>query len=488
MNARAIRWLRAACLGCVLAGWASPSSSGAQTLETELQQTARRYAEAKARHLDLISPRNFERAADRLARAQQEHREGGRIEEIRKKLNESNQALAEAEDLWEIGDVLMRGALAARGAALTAAATEFAAAEWAAAEEKAREAGRKVEDGNQRDAQARAAEAETLYRRAELEAVRNSVLGEARRLREGALAARADERAPRTLAEADTLLRQADASLAADPSLPSGARALASRAAQGYLHATWIAALADSVRRQTVTTEDVIRRYEEELTRIGATLGAEAGFAHGSEPVTAEIMASIRSLQDDRRQLETTLANRDEAIGLLRASLDSLGADLARLGEREATITAELRKREERERTLREVRALFDSREAEIIVGVEQITIRLLGLSFDSGSHRIRPEDYSLLTKVQQAIRAFPGTEITIEGHTDSQGNDDFNQELSTGRAIAVREYILANMALSADRIRAVGYGESSPIARNDTAEGRARNRRIDVVLVLPTP
>jgi OOP family OmpA-OmpF porin len=56
---------------------------------------------------------------------------------------------------------------------------------------------------------------------------------------------------------------------------------------------------------------------------------------------------------------------------------------------------------------------------------------------------------------------------------------------LSARRAIAVREYVLANMAISSDRIRALGYGESRPIARNDTAAGRARNRRIDVVLEL---
>ena len=72
-----------------------------------------------------------------------------------------------------------------------------------------------------------------------------------------------------------------------------------------------------------------------------------------------------------------------------------------------------------------------------------------------------------------------------MEGHTDSQGNDEFNRALSLRRAISVREYTLANMAMSADRIRSIGYGESRPIATNGTADGRAQNRRIDVVLEL---
>jgi outer membrane protein OmpA-like peptidoglycan-associated protein len=471
-------------IGClfVLAG---PSTAGAQTLESQLEATAARYAEARALHLNLISPRNFGRAAEQLARAQQDHRQGGRIEEIRKKLLESNQALDRAEDLREIGEVIMRGTLAARERALAANAPDFAEEGWGAAEKKAQEAGRKVEDGNQNDARTRASEAESLYGEAELQAVRNSVLGEARRLREGALAARADERAPLTLAGADTLLGLADASLRVDPGQPSEARELATRAADGYAHSTWVAMLADSVRRRDVTTETVVRRHEAELIGITEAIGLQANFARGSGPVAADVAAAILSLLEDRRHLERSLVVGEGEIRRLQASSDSLDLELARLGEREATVSAELRERERQEQTLREVQALFDEEEAEIILGVEQVTIRLLGLTFDSGPHKIRPEDYSLLTKVQQAIRAFSGARITVEGHTDSQGNDEFNQALSARRAIAVREYVLANMAISADRIRAIGYGESRPIARNDTAAGRARNRRIDVVLEL---
>jgi hypothetical protein len=154
-------------IGCLLVLLAGPASISAQTLEGELEATETRYAEARAQHLNLISPRNFRRAADQLARAQQDLRQGGRIEEIRKKLLESNRALDQAEELREMGELIMRGTLAARERALAANAPEYAEERWGAAEKKAQDAGRKVEDGNQNDARSRASEAETLYGEAE---------------------------------------------------------------------------------------------------------------------------------------------------------------------------------------------------------------------------------------------------------------------------------------------------------------------------------
>ncbi|MCB0294734.1 MAG: OmpA family protein, partial [Calditrichaeota bacterium] len=94
------------------------------------------------------------------------------------------------------------------------------------------------------------------------------------------------------------------------------------------------------------------------------------------------------------------------------------------------------------------------------------------------------PKFFSLLTKVQNAIRTFPESNLTIEGHTDSFGSDSQNLALSEKRAEAVRQYLLANMSnLNPDRVLAVGYGESKPIANNETREGREKNRRIDIVI-----
>jgi OmpA-OmpF porin, OOP family len=99
------------------------------------------------------------------------------------------------------------------------------------------------------------------------------------------------------------------------------------------------------------------------------------------------------------------------------------------------------------------------------------------------GKSVIMPENYPLISKIQQSIRTFGEPDVIIEGHTDSTGSAEVNELLSQERAESVRQYLLANKTLSNDRIVAVGYGSSKPLASNETEEGRAVNRRIDVII-----
>ena len=85
---------------------------------------------------------------------------------------------------------------------------------------------------------------------------------------------------------------------------------------------------------------------------------------------------------------------------------------------------------------------------------------------------------------MQNSLKKFPKSSIVIEGHTDSRGSAENNRRLSEQRANAVKQYLIANMGLSQDVIQAVGYGKSRPIESNEKAKGRAKNRRIDVVII----
>ena len=93
------------------------------------------------------------------------------------------------------------------------------------------------------------------------------------------------------------------------------------------------------------------------------------------------------------------------------------------------------------------------------------------------------PENYPLLSKVRRAVRTFTDPQVTIEGHTDSTGTSEFNDHLSQQRAESVRQYLLANNVVREDQVVAAGFGSTRPLAPNTTAEGRAANRRIDVVI-----
>ena len=81
-------------------------------------------------------------------------------------------------------------------------------------------------------------------------------------------------------------------------------------------------------------------------------------------------------------------------------------------------------------------------------------------------------------------IRRYPESAVRIEGNTDGIGTEEYNQRLSERRADAVREYILNKGVIDESRITAVGYGKSNPVASNDTEEGRAENRRVDVLIL----
>ena len=105
------------------------------------------------------------------------------------------------------------------------------------------------------------------------------------------------------------------------------------------------------------------------------------------------------------------------------------------------------------------------------------------GVLFPSGGSTLSPSARQALGQVADALAAQPvESKIMIEGHTDDRGSDTANQQLSQARADAVRSF-LVERGMPPDRIQAVGKGESAPIAGNDTSEGRATNRRVEVVV-----
>ncbi len=106
---------------------------------------------------------------------------------------------------------------------------------------------------------------------------------------------------------------------------------------------------------------------------------------------------------------------------------------------------------------------------------------RLYGILFNVDSTTIRPESKPVLDEVVRILTAEPAWRLTIEGHTDSAGDDAHNLKLSQGRAEAVKAY-LEGQGIDAGRLKATGLGETKPVAENDTELGRAQNRRVELV------
>jgi outer membrane protein OmpA-like peptidoglycan-associated protein len=102
--------------------------------------------------------------------------------------------------------------------------------------------------------------------------------------------------------------------------------------------------------------------------------------------------------------------------------------------------------------------------------------------SFASNSARLRPEIHGVLNTIAQVLEEYRDTRIIISGHTDDGGEADYNQQLAERRARAVSRFFTKS-GVAAERIVILGYGESLPIADNTSAEGRAINRRIEILL-----
>ncbi len=109
--------------------------------------------------------------------------------------------------------------------------------------------------------------------------------------------------------------------------------------------------------------------------------------------------------------------------------------------------------------------------------------IVLRGVNFDFDKATIRPDGVVILEEVVVILKDEPAIDVSVDGHTDGIGSEEYNQRLSERRAQAVRDY-LAHKGISPSRLRTRGFGKSEPVASNDTEEGRAQNRRTELNVI----
>ena len=106
-----------------------------------------------------------------------------------------------------------------------------------------------------------------------------------------------------------------------------------------------------------------------------------------------------------------------------------------------------------------------------------------LNIEFDTAKWDVKPKYNDEIKQVADFMKAHPEAKVVIEGHTDNVGSEAFNIKLSQERAGSVKAYLVDKFGIESSRLRAVGYGPNRPIASNDTAEGRQKNRRVDAVV-----
>lgn len=461
-----------------------PGSAVAQEGAGLLEALEARLGQARENAIHLLAPSSFEEAADRLEDASRRLRDGRQDARFEELLGEAGRRLEAAERIAAAGRPHFAEALAARDEARASEAETRAAEAWARAESELEAAGRRLEREDMEDVAVRTGRATVLYRRATRAARHDEFLGAAVQARAAAMNAGASELAPSAFEAGEAHLARAQAAIEilspAEELAPTGEAAFAA-----FSRAHRIAALFDSVRRRHVTVERLVDAHEADLARLAEAAEVEPMRSDAGE-TTARIAEAISRLRADNERLDAELGDERARTAELGGRLASLEDRLAEFERRFTGARDELLAVRERDARLREVQGLFTPLEGEVLLVGDRLVLRLFGLTFEPARAEIDEALYPLLTKVQRVITTFPGASLRIEGHTDSQGGTRGNQALSQRRAIAVREHLLARVPIPSSRVEATGLGEERPIASNETEEGRARNRRIEIVVTLP--
>jgi OOP family OmpA-OmpF porin len=463
---------------------ANSSSAEQQDIKASLFKEANKaMKDANEVKANILSPKNFSEALKYYQEADNDFQKGKNLEDIRKKLRASVVYFTKATEATKLAEVTLANSIKARSDANQAGAPQYSSKTWTEAEAKFNEAARELEGGDVNDAKKRSGEAETIYRKAELEAVKVNYLNET-----WSLLKQADEKdvkkyAPTTLKKAQDLIAQAEKELNENRYDTDVARSLARQAKYEAQHALYLSNIIKDLRDNRDKMEDFLLSTETPLHKIASTMDLVGSFEAGYDKTTDEIIQNIQTLQDHATKLEQDLAVRDQQVEMLNARIAELEEKLGGVEQEKSALAKQMEAQAKIREQFAAVDKLFTREEANVLRKGNDIIVRLIGLTFPVGKATIEPQNFGLLTKVQQAINMFPECSITIEGHTDSHGSDQKNMVLSQERADAVNKYIQANMGLDASRINAVGYGENKPIANNETKEGRAKNRRIEVII-----
>jgi outer membrane protein OmpA-like peptidoglycan-associated protein len=346
-----------------------------------------------------------------------------------------------------------------------------------------RQPGIELENGDVNDAKKKGGEAETLYRQAELEAIKASYLNETLELLAHADDMDVKNRAPKTLKLTKQLATQAEKEMNENRYDTDYPRSLAMQAKYEAKHAIYLSTTIKVLKDSDYEFEDIFLTAEEPMHQIAAALDIKAEFDEGFGKPAKQIIQHIQTYQDSIAKLNQILAEQSQTITQQEKTITQYAQELGGLTQEQMELKKIMEVQEKIREQFASIEKSFNREEARVLRQQNDVIIRLIGLNFDVGKSVIKPEHFSLLTKVKNAINTFPECKISVEGHTDSYGSDALNVSLSQERANAVKAYLLANMSLIVSRIEAVGYGESQPIANNETAEGRAKNRRIDIVI-----
>jgi outer membrane protein OmpA-like peptidoglycan-associated protein len=237
----------------------------------------------------------------------------------------------------------------------------------------------------------------------------------------------------------------------------------------------------DRVTREAEAARIKAQADSERLTREKDAQSAASSAEADRLKRDSDARMAAAAAEADRLKSENdarTAAAASEAERLKRendAQRASSQAELDNAAKQTAQLLAE--KAELRVQLLKQFNLVLQTRDT-----ARGLIVNMSDVLFDTGKHSLRPLAREKLAKVAGIISGHPGLRLDVEGHTDSVGGDNYNQQLSEQRGEAVRDY-LTQEGMAVGSVTAKGFGKTQPVASNDTAEGRQQNRRVELVI-----
>src|SRR6266567_2345676 len=274
------------------------------------------------------------------------------------------------------------------------------------------------------------------------------------------------------LAKADQQLTQAESSYRQKqgrPAIESAARETTQTAEEARVMAVKQKA-EDEAQAQAAADKKAAEDREAK-----ARADAEAQSKRRVEAEEAQKQAEAAKAEAEKMKAEAEAAAQEATRQ--REAAETAKAQQAAAQSEQLRQQAEKEKQELRARLLQQLNTILSTRDT-----ARGLIANMSDVLFKSGSFELLPGARERLAKISGIVLAYPSLHLQVEGHTDSVGGDDYNQQLSEHRAEAVRDY-LVQQGISAPSIEAKGFGKTEPIASNETPEGRQQNRRVELVL-----
>jgi len=427
--------------------------------------------------LDLLAPRGVASARQSLEQAISAARSGDTYEAERLAqtgLDRLERATADSSKTAEA----LRDILANRQSAIAAGAPALLPDRFEALDEKLRAAARLAEQGNLDGAKDAGPELLSGYSSVELDALKVDATQLAEKAIEEARAEGAERHASDTFGRAKKELDLAKGILETDRSEVPRANVHARRASELANRSLFIADLVKEFDRRNYDREAVVLWYQEQLETIGSPFESGVGFSSPNHQVVAGLREQIASAVAARRDAEAELSEARERIEELEITSTVSTADL------EARLARVQQAQQEAEARYDRIQAMFDEDEAFVYRQGQDVLLETFGFDFPVGESEIRSSNFPLLNKIAKAIGEFDSPEVVVTGHTDATGKDETNQKLSEARAKKVGDFLIQVAEIAPEAVTTRGFGESRPVASNETVEGRARNRRIEISIL----